>query len=72
MSSVPVHPSDDCRLRNVFGSKVLSLGIAAGTTFGEVAGTLRTVSSGEYGDPLAIEVIFAGSADGWRPASRRR
>jgi hypothetical protein len=65
MPTAHVIPSGDCLLRIVFNHRVLSLGLAAGATFGDIARTLRTIPK-KYGNPLAIDVTVAGRDVGRR------
>jgi len=45
------------RLRFVFSDRVLSFGIAADATFGEVASALRELVPEHYGRPVSIDCI---------------
>jgi len=71
MPSAHANPTDDCRLRIVFDRQVLSFGIAAGATFGDVARKLRALPRKKYGEPLAANVMVAGRAMDRRSASAR-
>jgi hypothetical protein len=44
------------RLRIVFNARVISFAVAAGTTLGDVARSVRELAPRHYGDPLAIDV----------------
>ena len=58
MQSIQGHPAPHGRLRFVFRDTVVSLGIVADLTFGEIARTLRELSRQRFGDPVAIDVTF--------------
>ncbi len=45
------------RLRFVFQDKVVSFGVAADLSFGDVARTLRELAPRHYGEPLSIDCI---------------
>ena len=72
MQPMQADHTGDSRLRFVFDDGVVSFGLAADVTFGEIARTLDELSSGRYGSPVAIDVTLgsrgAGSA---RDMSRR-
>ncbi len=72
MQSARVGTSSDCCLRIVFDREVLSFGLAAGATFGDVARALRSVPRKTYGNPLAIDVTVAQRAVSRGLASLRR
>jgi hypothetical protein len=59
MHSIPIESIADSRLRIVYGGHVISTGIAATATLGEIAATLRRLDARRYGDPLAIDVTVA-------------
>ena len=49
----------DSRLRLVFSDTVLTFGLAADATFGEIARMLRELSDKQrYGTPVAIDVTL--------------
>ena len=72
MRPIQADQREDSRLRFVFDDGVVSFGLAADVTFGDIARTLGELSSRRYGRPVAIDVTLgsrgAGSA---RDMSRR-
>ena len=58
MQSIQADHARDSRLRFVFGDKVVSFGLAAEATFGEIAQTLGQLSNQRYGNPVAIDVTL--------------
>jgi hypothetical protein len=44
-------------LRFVFQDKVVSFGVAADLSFGDVARTLRDLVPGHYGEPVSIDCV---------------
>ena len=51
------HKSKQNCLRFVFQGKVVSFGVAADLSFGDVARTLRELIPGHYGEPVSIDCI---------------
>ena len=51
------HTSRQNCLRFVFQGKVVSFGVAADLSFGDVARTLRELIPGHYGEPVSIDCI---------------
>ena len=62
----------DSRLRFVFNDGVVSFGLAADVTFGEIAQTLDELSGRRYGRPVAIDVILAARGGGSARGMSRR
>jgi hypothetical protein len=60
MRSIHVHASEDenC-LRFVFYDRVVSFGLGADVTFGEVARTLSELARKHYGNPVGIDFMLA-------------
>lgn len=63
MQPIQVDQARDSRLRFVFSDTVISLGLAADATFGEVARKLGRLSRKRYGNPVAIDVTLAACED---------
>ena len=59
------------RLRFVFDDGVVSFGLAADVTFGDIARTLGELSSRRYGSPVAIDVTLGSRGAGSAPDMSR-
>ena len=72
MQSLQADRTGDSRLRFVFDDGVVSFGLPADVTFGDIARTLGEVSSRRHGSPVAIDVTLAARGAGSaRDISRR-
>ena len=72
MQPLQADRTGDSRLRFVFDDGVVSFGLAADVTFGDIARTLGGLSSRRYGSPVAIDVTLAARGAGSaRDMSRR-
>jgi hypothetical protein len=72
MQPMQADHTGDSRLRFVFDDAVVSFGLAADVTFGEIARTLGELSSRRYGSPVAIDVTLGSRGGGSaRDMSRR-
>jgi hypothetical protein len=73
MQSIQADRTGDSRLRFVFDDGVVSFGLPADVTFGDIARTLGELSSRRrHGSPVAIDVTLAARGAGSaRDMSRR-
>jgi hypothetical protein len=72
MQPIQAGHTGDSRLRFVFDDGVVSFGLAADGTFGDIARTLGELSSRRYGSPVAIDVTLGSRGAGAaRDMSRR-
>lgn len=58
MTSIKGDHRDDSRLRLVFDEKVVSYGLAADATFGDIAEALERISIQRFGTPVSIDVTL--------------
>jgi hypothetical protein len=72
MQPIQADHTGDSRLRFVFDDGVVSFGLPADVTFGDIARTLGELSSRRHGSPVAIDVTLAARGAGSaRDMSRR-
>ena len=62
MQQIPTTNTAGSSLRFIFGGEVVSRDYPVGATLGDVAWTLRGLSSQRYGKPLAIDMTIPAAA----------